>query len=215
MESSMDSIVEKDGFYYLKGVLTPGKNEVFSSNRKLIERIAETSNGKFKANIFGLFSMYCSFRDIFSQPNFDRTGVIKEMLENDKFGSIRNGVGYGEDIYEPVFEMTPIADLLVTLSNEKGIPHNLMRGGDLNTLLPYVKKEFDPVSSEKMTALFSLHAQFGPPVPFLLLYLNGKYPFENFSYNPYQPDSKEGMWIFRTFMIIEEWMKLTEDTRGL
>lgn len=203
----MGQMIEKDGLFYLEGVKTPKKNLVFSENKKLIERIVETSNGKFKAKDFGLFSMYCTFRDLFSQPDFERTDTIKEMLQNDKMAAIMTQFD-ADYIYDHLFDEIVLKNSLEALSAENAIPINLLRGGDLDALLPYVKKELDLVSPAKMTVLVALNERLHAPIPILLLYVNGKYPIEDFSINPFQPDSKESMRIIYTAMVVEEWLDL-------
>lgn len=204
-------MIEKDGLFYLEGVKTPKKNLVFSENKKLIERIVETSNGKFKAKGFGLFTMYCTYRDLFSQADFDRTDAIKEMLQDDKMAILMAGMDASE-IYEPLFDEVAFKNELEALSTEKAIPLHLLRGGDLDALLPYVKKELDIVSPETMTAIVSLHDRLSSPVPLLLLYVNGKFSINDFSINPFQPDSKESMRILYTVMVVKEWLALMGDT---
>ncbi|MCG6150292.1 hypothetical protein LFX15_18485 [Leptospira levettii] len=201
------AIIEKNGNFYLEGVKTPGKNAVYSSNRNLIERIEETENGVYKAKKFGLFSMYCTYRDFidgFGLMYVDE--AFSEMTQNDPFFT---GEPDAENMLQ--FPTDGVREKLRSLFDSLGIPKSFLDTPDPKNLYQnQVSSVLSKIPSEKLTAFVILNGHLQAPMSLLLLFLHDMYTIEDFKSNPYQFDSKENAHYYITVEVVKSWLEIFE-----
>ncbi|MCW7498427.1 hypothetical protein ND860_17960 [Leptospira levettii] len=199
------TIIEKDGNYFLKGILTPAGISVFHSNRKLIEKINETQNGRYDETKFGLYSIYCTYRDFIADSGlYHLNDAFFNMTLNDPF--------FGNTLlqdYSIDFPTEGVREKLESLFDSLNIPKAFLENPDPENLYNlYVKKCLESISPEKLTAFVLLNGHLVAPMSLLLLFLNDLYSIENFKCNSYQFDSKENAHYFEIVEVVKSWLKV-------
>lgn len=202
------TIIEKEGNYYLKGIHTPAGNPVFSSNRNLIESIKETQNGRYDETKFGLYSMYCTYRDFIADFGlYHVNDAFFNMTLNDPFFGTNLTGEHALDFppegvrarLESLFDSLNIPKAYLEITNPENL-YNL-----------YLSKILESNSPEKLTAFVILNGHLEAPMSLLLLFLKDLYSIENFKCNPYQFDSKENAHYFITVEVVKSWLEVFEE----
>ncbi|XDD44715.1 hypothetical protein AB3N58_17880 (plasmid) [Leptospira sp. WS60.C2] len=203
-------IIEKEGMFYLKGIKTPAGNPVFSSNRNLIKRIKETQNGRYDETKFGLYSMYCTYRDFIADSGlYHLNDSFFNMTLNDPFFGTNLT---GENALD--FPTEGVRASLESLFKSANIPKGYLEIPNPENLYNFhLLKMLENTAHEKLTAFVILNGHLEAPMSLLLLFLNDLYSIENFKCNPYQFDSKENAHYFITVEVVKSWLEVFEVDR--
>ncbi|MCW7506130.1 hypothetical protein [Leptospira paudalimensis] len=198
------AIIEKEGNFYLDGVKTPAGNDVFSPNRNLIKTIQAMQSGYYDATKFGIFSIYCTYRDFITNGKFFESQALLKMTIADPFFGENPG---GEDNLD--FPIVGVRDLLEKLFDSLNIPKSYFRTPEPESLYNnHLKPLFLKIPQERMTAFVLINARLRAPMSLLLLFLHDMYSIENFKSNPYQFDSEENAHYFRTVETVKSWLEV-------